>query len=175
MKFTKTKIDGLYVIELEPRNDERGYFARNFCKKELLDNKIDYEIAQINRALTKNKGTIRGMHFQKPPKEESKIFQCIKGAIFYVAIDLRKDSPTYMEWFGEELNSENKKMILVPKSFASGYQTLEDETEVQYTSSEFYAPECESGIRFDDPSINISWPMEATFVSDKDKNWPAVG
>lgn len=172
MKFNKTKIEGVYDIELEPRIDERGYFVRNFCQKELSEAGIDYNIVQINRSSTKKAGTIRGLHFQRAPKEESKIFQCLKGAIFYVTVDLRPDSPTHGEWFGLELSEEDQQMIVIPKGCASGFQTLVDNTEVQYWSSEFYSGEHEGGVRFDDPSINIAWPMEAVFVSEKDKSWP---
>lgn len=172
MKINKTKIDGVYVIELEPRIDERGFFVRNFCKKELAEAGIDYDIAQINRSMTKNKGTIRGMHFQKYPKEESKIFQCLHGAIYYVAIDLRENSQTFGQWVAQELGEDNKKMILVPQGCASGFQTLTDNCEVQYWVSEFYSPEYEGGVRFDDPVFNIKWPIPNPILSDKDKNWP---
>lgn len=174
MKINKTKIDGIYTIELELRTDERGYFTRNFCKMELAEVGINYDIAQINRSFTKKKGTIRGLHFQKPPKGEAKIFQCLRGAIYYVAVDLRKDSDTFGEWYSEELSEENKKMILVPKGCGSGFQTISDDCEVQYWVSEFYSPECEGGVRFDDPFCNIKWPLPVAFVSDKDKNWPLI-
>jgi len=174
MKFEEAKLKGLCVIEPEIRVDERGYFARIFCKQELSKIGIDFNIVQINRSLNKKQGIIRGMHFQKPPKAEDKIIQCIKGKIYDVAIDLRQDSPTYGEWFAEELSEENKKMFLIPKGFAHGFQTLTDSCEILYFMSEFYSPQYESGVRWDDPFFNIKWPIKDSILSEKDKNWPLI-
>jgi len=174
MIFLKTKIENLYIIEPELKTDERGYFARIFCEKEIAKISLDFKIVQINRSLNKKKGIIRGMHFQKFPKAEDKIVQCIKGAIYDVAIDLRKDSPTYGQWVAEELSEDNKKMFLIPKGFAHGFQSLVDDSEVLYFLSEFYSPEHSSGVRWNDPSLRIKWPIENPFLLERDKNWPLI-
>lgn len=172
MIFNKTKIEGLYVIEPELKTDERGYFTRNFCKKELEKQKIFFNVLQINRSLTKEKGSFRGFHFQGSPKSEDKIVQCLEGAIFDVAIDLRENSLTFGQWVGQELTAENKKMLLIPKGFAHGFQSLKDNSEIQYFVSEFYSPEYERGIRWDDPFFKVKLPLKPTTISEKDKNWP---
>ena len=174
MIFKKTEINNVYIIEPELKQDERGYFARFFCKKELAENDLIYDIVQINQSFTKQMGTIRGMHFQKSPKAEDKIVQCIKGAIYDVAIDLRGGSPTYGKWVAEELTEENKKMLLIPKGCAHGFQTLMDNCRIQYFVSEFYSPEHQGGVRFDDPFLNIEWPIENPFLLERDKNWPLI-
>ena len=174
MRYTEAKIKGVYVIELDFKIDERGYFARIFCKEELIKIGIDFNIVQINRSLTRQKGTIRGMHFQKEPKAEDKIIQCLKGAVYDVVVDLRKDSLTYGEWIAVELSEENKKMFFVPKGFAHGFQTLTDNCEMQYFMSEFYSPEHASGVRWDDPFLNIKWPIENPILSERDKNWSLI-
>jgi len=167
-------MNGLYIIEPELKTDERGYFARIFCKKEFTKIGFNFEIVQINRSFNKKKGTIRGLHFQTPPKAEDKIISCVKGAIYDVAIDLRKDSPTFGQWVAEKLTEDNKKMFLIPKGFAHGFQTLTDNTEILYFMSEFYSPEYESGVRWNDPFFNIKWPLKPTLISRKDKNWPLM-
>jgi len=167
-------MNGLYIIEPELKTDERGYFARIFCKKEFTKIGFNFEIVQINRALNKKKGTIRGLHFQTPPKAEDKIISCVKGAIYDVAIDLRKDFPTFGQWVAEKLTEDNKKMFLIPKGFAHGFQTLTDNTEILYFMSEFYSPEYESGVRWNDPFFNIKWPIKNPILSEKDKNWPLL-
>lgn len=172
MNFIQTKIKGLFIIEPELREDERGYFTRIFCKKELLKIGVKYNIVQINRSLTVVKGTIRGLHYQKNPRAEDKIIQCIQGKIFDVALDLRKNSKTFGKWFGLEISSVNKKMLLVPKGFAHGFQTLEKKSIVQYFVSEYYSPEYESGIRWNDPRFNFKWPVKSPKISKKDSNWP---
>jgi dTDP-4-dehydrorhamnose 3,5-epimerase len=174
MIFKKTKIEGLYLIEPEPKTDERGSFARIFCKDKLAKEGINFDIVQINQSLTKKRGTIRGMHFQKEPKSEGKIVQCLKGKIYDVVIDLRKKSSTYGQWIGEELTEDNKKMIFIPKGFAHGFQTLSDNCEVQYFMSEFYSAEHASGVRWNDPFFNIKWPEKTQIISEKDKNWPLI-
>jgi dTDP-4-dehydrorhamnose 3,5-epimerase len=172
MIFTKTKIKGVFVIDLEPRGDERGYFTRVFCKNELKKQNIPYNIVQVNRSLSADKGTIRGLHFQKFPKEEDKIVQCLKGKVFDVALDLRKNSKTYGKWVGEILSAENKKMFLIPKGCAHGFQTLEKDTVVEYFVSQYYSPEKEGGIRWNDPFYGIAWPIKNPIVSEKDGCWP---
>lgn len=174
MIFNKTKIKGLYVIEPELKFDERGDFARVFCKKELAKEGLTFNIVQINQSLTNKKGTIRGMHFQKEPKAEGKIVQCLKGAIYDVVVDLRKNSLTYSQWVAEELTEDNKKMFFIPKGFAHGFQALADNCKVQYFMLEFYSPEYASGVRWNDPFLNINWPIKNPILSEKDKNWPLL-
>jgi len=172
MKITQTKISGVYVIELEPREDSRGYFARVFAKEELKKAGIDFSIVHINRSLTVEKGTVRGMHYQKKPKGEDKIIQCLSGKIFDVALDLRRGSKTYGEWVSQTLNPQSKKMLLVPKGCAHGFQTLEKNTIVEYFVTQYYAPDFEKGVRYNDPKFNINWPIKKAIVSEKDANWP---
>lgn len=171
MIFRKTKIEGLYIIEPEFRADERGYFGRIFCVEEFKNAGLDFNLVQASLSFSKKKGTIRGMHFQKEPKAEDKIVQCLKGAIFDVAVDLRPGSPTYRKWLAEELNEDNKKMFYIPKGFAHGFQTLTDNCEVLYLMSEFYSPEHVSGVRWDDPFLKIDWPTKDSIMSEKDKRW----
>lgn len=170
MKFHKTKLMGLYIIELEPFQDDRGEFYRVLCKNELNEIGHKKEIVQINFSKTLRKGAIRGMHFQYPPKSEIKIVKCLKGSIYDVAVDLRKNSPTLLQWHGEVLNTKNFKMMYIPEGFAHGFQALEDNVEVIYFVTEFYSPESEGGVKYDDPIINIQWPLEVTLISQKDKN-----
>lgn len=172
MVVNKTKIEGLYLIDLVQKNDDRGYFTRVFANDELINNGIKFNIVHINRSLTKQKGTIRGMHFQKKPKEEDKIVQCFSGSIFDVVVDLRKNSETYKQWMGIVLTADDKKQVLIPKGCAHGFQTLERNTVVEYFVSERYSPENEDGIRWNDPVFNIKWPIANVIVSKKDKNWP---
>jgi dTDP-4-dehydrorhamnose 3,5-epimerase len=172
MKFIETPLKGAFVIELEKRGDERGFFARTFCKKEFEANGLNNEIVQINNSLSKDKGTLRGMHYQLSPKSEDKIVRCIKGSLFDVIIDLRPDSETFKKWFGTELSAENRNMLVVPKGFAHGFITLEENTEAFYLVTEYYSPEHERGVRYNDPAFGIKWPIEPIVISDKDKNHP---
>ncbi|OGN32509.1 MAG: dTDP-4-dehydrorhamnose 3,5-epimerase [Candidatus Yanofskybacteria bacterium RIFCSPLOWO2_02_FULL_43_10b] len=174
MKVIKTKIEGLCVLELEPIQDRRGFFVKVFSEKELKKNKIDFKIREVNQSFNLKKGTIRGMHFQKAPKTEGKIVQCLKGRIFDAVIDLRPQSKTYRQWLTMELSDKNKKMILIPKNFAHGFQILTDQCEVQYFMSEFYSPEHASGLRWNDPAFNIPWPLKVSNISEKDQNWPLL-
>jgi len=174
MKFTKTDINGVYVVEPEPRVDERGYFSRIFCKHELKDVGIKARIVQINRSYTKDTGMIRGMHMQKSPRSEDKIVQCLKGSIFDVAIDMRKNSPTYGKWFGTVISEKNLRMLYVPKNFAHGFQALEPDCIVQYFVSEYYSPGYEVGIRWNDQAIAIKWPLQKAITSEKDASWPDI-
>ena len=174
MKIKETKIKGVYIIEPELKVDERGYFARIFCKEEFAKIGLNFNTVQINRSLTKRKGTIRGLHFQRPPMAEDKIIQCLRGAIYDVAVDLRLDSSTCGQWVAEEISEQNKKMFFVSKGFAHGFQALTDNCEIQYFVSEFYSPKREGGIRWDDPFFKIKWPIKKIFLSEKDKNWPLI-
>jgi len=171
MKFTAIdNIKDLYIIEPEPFEDDRGRFFRVFCKQELEQISHGKEIVQINYSLTKKKGSIRGMHFQYPPKAEIKIVRCLKGAIFDVAIDLRRNSPSFLQWHGEILNEKNEKALYIPEGFAHGFQTLEDDSELLYFHTEFYSPDFEGGIRYNDPKLKIKWPLQVVDISEKDKN-----
>ena len=172
MLFNKTPLDGAYTIDLEKRGDDRGFFARLFCEKEFGAVGLETHFVQINNSTSAKRGTLRGMHFQLPPAAEVKVVRCIKGALFDVIVDLRPDSPTFKQWYGAELSAENRRMMYVPRGFAHGFITLADDTEAFYLVSAFYAPECERGLRFDDPAIGIEWPLSPTEMSDKDKKWP---
>jgi dTDP-4-dehydrorhamnose 3,5-epimerase len=172
MKFTATEIQDVFVVELEKREDERGFFARGFCQREFDDHGMISQVVQANISYNRFKGTMRGMHYQVAPCEETKFLRCTKGSIYDVIIDMRPESATYKKWFGVELTDKNYKMLYVPRNFAHGFQTLEDETEVMYLVSEFYAPHTERGIRYDDPAFDIHWPLAVSQISDKDANWP---
>jgi dTDP-4-dehydrorhamnose 3,5-epimerase len=172
MKFTPTEIADVFVVELEKREDDRGFFARGFCQREFEEHGMVSQVVQANISYNKYKGTLRGMHYQVSPYEETKFLRCTKGAVYDVIIDMRPESLSYMKWFGVELTDKNYKMLYVPRNFAHGFQTLEDETEVMYLVSEFYAPQSERGVRFDDPAFNIQWPLEVAQISEKDAAWP---
>ena len=169
MKFNKTKLNGSFVIDLDKREDERGFFARLFCINEFDQNQADRNILQINNSLSRDKGTLRGIHYQLSPKSETKIVRCIKGSLWDVIVDLRPDSPTFLQWFGETLSAENRRMMFVPKGFGHGFITLEPDTEAIYFVTEFYSPEHERGLRWDDPKIGIEWPIEPVIISEKDR------
>jgi dTDP-4-dehydrorhamnose 3,5-epimerase len=173
MIFKAIPLDGAFVIELEKHQDDRGYFARTFCQLELGNRGLNPNIAQANTALSHLKGTLRGMHYQSEPYAEIKLVRCIRGAVFDVIIDLRPDSSSYCKWFGIELTADNSKMVYVPKGFAHGYQTLMDNTEVSYLVSQFFTPEFEKGVRWNDKRFGISWPEDKkVLLSDKDRAWP---
>lgn len=172
MIFTETGLSGVYVIDLQERSDERGFFARSFCRHELEAHGLNPEIAQINLALSLKRGTLRGMHYQSAPHREAKLVRCTRGALFDVALDLRPTSPTHKQWFGVELSADNHKAFYIPEGFAHGYLTLADNTELSYQTSDFYFPDCVRGVRFDDAAFAIAWPEEIRVVSDADRNWP---
>jgi len=169
-----TKIAGVHGVTLEPRGDARGYFARVFDMTRMREVDPRFQIVQINRSLTQARGTIRGLHYQRAPKAEDKLVQCLQGKIFDVAVDLRVDSPTYRQWVGRELSAENKELFLVPKGCAHGFQTLTDDCLVEYFVSEYYAPETEGGVRYNDPAIGVDWPLAEPFTSEKDAAWPLL-
>ena len=173
MIFSRTSLEGAYVIEIEPREDERGFFARAWCLREFAEHGLSSELVQASIAWSRRKGTLRGLHFQHPPHAETKVVRCTRGAIYDVIVDLRPSSPTHRQWLGVELTAENRRMLYVPEGFAHGYQTLADDTEIFYQVSAFYAPEAEGGVRWDDPSFGIEWPdSESPLLSDKDRAWP---
>ena len=172
MIFKETKLKGAFVIELEPIDDERGFFARTFCRKEFRHHGLNPNLVQCNISYNKKKGTLRGMHYQVAPHEEAKLVSCLRGAIYEVIIDLRPDSPTYCQSYAVELRAENYRMLYVPEGFAHGFQTLEDNTLVFYQMSEFYHPECSRGMRWNDPAFGIEWPAAGKrIISDKDKSY----
>jgi dTDP-4-dehydrorhamnose 3,5-epimerase len=173
MVFKETRLKGAFIIELEKIADSRGFFSRVWCQKEFEVNGLNPNVVQCNLSFNTSKGTLRGMHYQIAPHEEAKIVRCIRGKVYDVIIDLRPKSPTYLRWIGVELSSENRKMLYVPESFAHGYLTLTDNTELFYQVSHFYSPEYESGIRWNDRTFNIKWPQtDGIIITDKDKSWP---
>ena len=174
MIFSETKLKACYLISPELHNDSRGWFARTFCKEEFLKIGHKKEWVQLNHSATFKKGSVRGMHYQLPPFSEIKMVRCIAGSIFDVVIDLRKDSPTFLQWFGEELSAENKKMIYIPEGFAHGFQTLSDSCELIYHHTAFYKPDSEGGIRFNDKKININWPLNVSEISERDRQHPLL-
>lgn len=173
MKFLETELKEAYIIKMEPVEDERGFFARSFCKKEFEKHGLNFSIAQCNISYNKDRRILRGMHYQRKPHEEAKLVGCIKGAIYDVIIDMRRNSPTYCKWVSVELTDKDYKMLYIPKGFAHGFQTLEDRTMVFYHMSEFYNPGSEMGIRWNDPFFAIKWPDARNMkISNKDRSYP---
>lgn len=172
MIFLETPLQGAYVIELEKREDERGFFARSWCKEEFTAKGLDTRLVQCNVSFNKLKGTLRGLHYQIPPHAEVKLVRCTKGSLFDVIVDLRKDSPTFLKWVGIELTATNHRMLYIPKLFAHGFQTLEDNTEIFYQMSEFYEPAASKGLRWNDPRLGINWPAVGGVMSQKDQAYP---
>jgi len=170
MKFVPTPLSGAYLIELEKRGDDRGFFARAFCEEEFAAEGLPSRFVQVNNSLSAYKGTLRGMHYQLAPNAETKLVRCIRGSLWDAILDLRPDSATFGQHFGAELSAENRRMMLVPKGFAHGFITLEDDTEAFYFVDEPYAPDGERGLRWNDPRFNIEWPTEPVVLSDKDRD-----
>jgi dTDP-4-dehydrorhamnose 3,5-epimerase len=171
MIFTPTKLKGAFVVDLERREDSRGFFARAFCQHEFEAHGLKPIIAQVNIAFNHHKGTLRGMHFQFPPAVESKLVRCTRGAILDVIVDLRPESPTYLQNFAVELSEDNYRALYVPERFAHGYQVLRDNTETSYQAGEFYTPGSEGGLLYNDPRLALQWPLPITIVSEKDQAW----
>jgi len=172
MIFTETKLKGAYLVEIKKLEDERGFFGRAWCQQEFEEVGLNAQVKQINTSYSVHQGTIRGMHYQIDPYQETKFIRCTKGSVYDVIIDLRPDSPTFMQWVGHELSAENCRMVYVPENFAHGIVSLEDHSEIYYPVTEFYTPGSERGIRYDDPAFNIDWPVKISQVSDKDRNHP---
>jgi dTDP-4-dehydrorhamnose 3,5-epimerase len=172
--FEETSIPGVFVVDLEPHSDERGFFARAFCAREFANHGLAPELVQANLAFSAKAGTTRGVHYQAPSHPEAKFFRCMRGETFNVAVDMREGSPTFGRWTGVVLSAQNRRAFYLPPVCAAGYQTLADDTEILYSVSGFYEPRAERGVRFDDPAIGIEWPLEPTFVSEKDKHWPLL-
>lgn len=175
MNVTKTHLEGVLIIEPSVFGDHRGWFMESYNQASFNEAGINYNFVQDNQSFSAVKGTLRGLHYQLNPKAQTKLVRCTRGAIFDVAVDIRKGSPTYGKWFGIELSAENKKQLLIPQGFAHGFMTITDDVEVQYKVDELYSPECDRGIIWNDPAIGIEWPIEITPVlSDKDKNAPLL-
>jgi dTDP-4-dehydrorhamnose 3,5-epimerase len=171
MIFSPTRIPDVVIVELEKREDSRGYFARAWCEREFAEHCLP-RFVQTNMSLSRLKGTIRGMHYQLAPHGEAKYMRCIRGAIFDVVVDIRPGSPTFKQWVGIELTAENRKAVFVPEGLPHAYQALTDDAEVIYSTSCVYTPGAERGVRWNDPAFKIAWPIKQAIVSDKDSNWP---
>ncbi len=169
MKITKTKLDGVVIIEPDVFGDNRGFFMESWNKKKMEEVGLYYDFVQDNHSKSTVKGTLRGIHFQKGDKAQAKLVRCVKGAVLDVAVDLRKNSPTFKQWVGVELSAENKKQLLIPRGFGHGFVTLTDDVEFLYKSDNYYAPEAEGGIRWNDPDIGVEWGLENPILSEKDK------
>ncbi len=172
MIFSETKLKGAFIIEIDKKEDERGFFGRSWCRNEMEQHGIKGVIVQANTSFSYKKGTLRGIHYQVSPYEEAKIIRCVRGAVYDVIIDLRTGSSTFKKWIGTELTSNNYKMLYVPEGFAHGFLTLTDNVEVYYNVTSFYSPGAERGIRWNDPYFNIKWPFEPVVISVKDRGHP---
>jgi len=175
MEFTRCGIPGAFVITPQPHQDERGRFLRAWCAQEFAEAGIDFVPVQANMSFSLRRGTIRGMHYQVEPALEAKLVRCTRGAVFDVVADIRPASPSYGRWFGIELTAENGIMLYVPEGCAHGYQALRDGTETYYMTSAYYAPAAVRGVRYDDPTLNIRWPLPISAVSEQDRGWPFLG
>jgi len=171
MLFTETELKGAFIVDLEQRADNRGFFARTWCQHEFEQQGMVARIVQANMSYNIHKGTLRGMHFQNAPYMETKLVRAVRGAIYDVIIDLRADSPTYKRWIGVELTADNRRALFVPEGFGHGFQTLTDDADVMYQVSEFYTPGAEGGLRYNDPAFDIQWPLPVSVISDKDATW----
>lgn len=174
MKFTPTELEPVTIVDLERHGDDRGWFARAFCTEEFDEAGLTPVTAQTNMSLSRLMGTVRGLHYQAAPAQEAKLVRCLSGAIFDVAVDVRPDSPTYLQWVGVRLDDSDHRALYVPEGFAHGFQALTDDVLLLYQVSEFYTPAAERGLRHDDPAIGIDWPLAATEMSDKDHSWPLL-
>jgi dTDP-4-dehydrorhamnose 3,5-epimerase len=174
LRFTETHLKGAFLIDIEPREDARGFFARTFCQKELTDHGLKPVVAQANLAWNTRRGTVRGMHFQYPPHAETKIIRATRGALVDIIVDLRPESPTFLQHVAVELTADNRRALYVPERFAHGYQALEDCTEASYQVGEFYAPGSEGGLSPHDPKLALPWPLPVSVISPKDASWPPL-
>jgi dTDP-4-dehydrorhamnose 3,5-epimerase len=174
MIFTETKLKGAFVIDIERREDSRGFFARAFCQHEFEAHGLKPMIAQANLAFNHKTGTLRGMHFQLPPAAETKLVRCTRGAILDIIVDLRPESPTYLQHIAVELSEDNSRALYVPERFAHGYQVLRDRTETSYQVGEFYTPGSEGGLLYNDPRLGLQWPLPVAVISDKDQQWKGL-
>lgn len=172
MIFVETKLKGVYIIELEKREDNRGFFARSWDGNIFEQHGLVGRVIQQNIAFSKIKGTIRGLHYQKAPHQEAKNVRCTRGMIFDVIVDLRPESATFKQWLGVKMTADDYRVLYVPKGFAQGFQSIEDNSEIMYLVSEVYTPDAEAGIRYNDPSFGIEWPLPVSMITEKDRNWP---
>lgn len=172
MLFIETALPGAYVVQLEERRDDRGFFARTFCVREFADQGLTTRISQCNLSYNRRRGTVRGLHYQAEPAGEAKLIRCIAGAVHQVLVDMRPESATYLRHVAVELSADNRLAVYLPELVAAGIQTLDDDTTLLYQVSEFHTPEAERGVRFDDPAIGVSWPLPVTEISAKDAAWP---
>jgi dTDP-4-dehydrorhamnose 3,5-epimerase len=173
MNFSETKLPGAFIIEVQRLVDERGFFGRTFCRNEFAGRGLNADVVQCNISFNRDSGTLRGMHYQSVPHGEDKLIRCTRGKLYDVIVDLRRESPTFKQWFALELTAENRLMLYVPRGFAHGFQTLEDNTEVCYQMSEFYHSESACGVRWNDPAFKIQWPSGIRVIlSERDRNWP---
>ena len=172
MKITKTKLEGVVIIEPDVFGDNRGFFMESWNKKKMAEAGLDYDFVQDNHSKSTVKGTLRGIHFQKGDKAQAKLVRCVKGAVLDVAVDLRRNSPTFKQWVGVELSEENKKQLLIPRGFGHGFVTLTNDVEFLYKADNYYAPEADAGIRWDDPEIGVEWGVENPILSEKDRKNP---
>ncbi|MEN8254334.1 MAG: dTDP-4-dehydrorhamnose 3,5-epimerase [Verrucomicrobiota bacterium] len=174
MKFEPSPLKDAWIVSMDPIRDERGYFSRTFCQREFAEHGLPCPVAQCNVSFNKLAGTLRGMHYQREPSDETKLVRCVGGRVYDVIVDLRPGSPTHMQCFGIELSQDNLKALFVPANFAHGFLTLEDDSEVFYMMGDDYAPARDGGMRFDDPKLGIKWPSEPVVVSEKDRSWPLL-
>lgn len=174
MIFTKTNIEGVAIVDLVVKRDDRGFFARSFCREEFIENGLEPMVEQCNLSFNHKKGTIRGMHIQIAPHPEAKYVRCIRGAVLDIIVDMRPGSPTRFQHVAVELSQDNRRGLYVPPFFAHGYQTLTDDAEVSYQVSGGYAPQAERGLRYNDPVLQLPWPLPVTVISDKDRSWPLL-
>lgn len=172
MKFLPIELVGAYVVELEPFQDERGYFARTWCRREFAEHGLVSDLVQCSISYNRLRGTLRGMHYQRAPHEETKIVRCSRGAVYDVIIDLRPQSPTFKQWAGFELTATNHRMLYIPPGFAHGFQTLVDDSDVSYMMSNWHEPSSAAGVRWDDAAFGILWPQPVSVISDRDHNYP---
>ena len=172
MRFVETALHGVWIVEMVPVEDTRGHFARSWCSRDFASRGLSVDLSQCSISRTRKKGTIRGMHYQRPPKEEAKLVRCTRGAVFDVAIDLRPHSPTFMHWEGRELTAEGWRMLYIPEGCAHGLQALQDDSEVSYMISAEFAPETAAGVRWDDPLFAVRWPLQVSSLSEKDRSYP---
>ena len=175
MIFCETKLRGAFIIDLQKLTDERGFFARSWCRREFVEQGLNPRLVQCNLSYNKSKGTLRGMHLQLPPHAEAKLVRCIRGSVYDVIVDLRRESDTFLQWIASELTDDNYRMHYVPEGCAHGFLTLQDNTEVFYQMSEYYAPEAGRGVRWDDPALAITWPEPVRVISARDRNYPDLG
>lgn len=172
MRFIETVLRGAFIIEPEPATDERGLFARIFCRREFGGHGLNAEVRQCSLSYNRKRGTLRGMHYQVAPYGECKLVRCSRGSIYDVVIDLRRGAPTFGRWVGYELSAANRRMLYIPEGFAHGFETLDDASEVTYQMSEFYVPSAQRGVRWDDPAFAIHWPLKPALISDRDRGYP---